>query len=613
MRLLNRLSSVLKYQWLVHFLIIQIFLKLLRLPHAFFNEWNIVKNHFGDFFNSFILSFYTDLPVLVYFFSPLWVLHILFRKGYMAKRIALALCILFVTLLTTIDVLYYPYTGTHINIGIFATISDHGNNISSYILSYGWAIPIIILFTWLFYKIPIKNLKSLYPRDAGPLKKIGLGLIYTVLLFLAARGGTMVRPFTAINLARVVPHSMVGISNSAPFEILSTLGVRPVIEPTFGQINDLNWIHNYKGGRKKNVCLIIVESLGKEYLELDSGRLTPFINSLRSKSIDFEYCFATGRRSKEMPPSIFLGLPKLMSEDYASGVYSRNKAINAFGLYGNDGYKTSFWHGGHNGTMEFESFLKQGGLESYMGMDQYPYKSDYDGGWGIYDMPYLQQFAQGLKDVKKPFFYSMFTLSTHHPYKINEPWATKLPKGPYENSQTIRYIDTSLALFFKSIQNESWYKNTLFVITADHTSLSKNFFYAYAIGKFWIPFIVYDTGNEKGVTIKTTVGHNDIMSTINALSGVKGAWYAAGNNGLDIGHDNMVVLRNDVEYSCIQYPYLLNINWDGEPLNFYLSYKGKRETPLKKQGPQYEKMLKYSRNYVRQFHHKIINNAWFIK
>ena len=91
------------------------------------------------------------------------------------------------------------------------------------------------------------------------------------------------------------------------------------------------------------------------------------------------------------------------------------------------------------------------------------------------------------------------------------------------------------------------------------------------------------------------------------------AWYAAGNNGLDIGHDNMVVLRNDVEYSCIQYPYLLNINWDGEPLNFYLSYKGKRETPLKKQGPQYEKMLKYSRNYVRQFHHKIINNAWFIK
>lgn len=604
------IKSIFKSQWFLHFLLAQFFLKILRLPHGVFHEKSNLLSHPLEWLHSILFSFYLDLPVIAYYFAPIWILHLIGSKRYKTNHLIFSLLCLLLLVVTAIDFSYYPFTGTHINAGIFKLLADPGNHILPYILSYWYLIPLILLITYGIYIFKNKSNQSLYTGLKHKPLKIAIGILYMGVFIIFARGGFYLKPLRSINIGKFVHPKLISYTNNGPFEIYSTIEGNQEVEPTFGVSDAFDWKKEYSGNSElKNVCILIVESLSQEYLNLDEGSVTPFINTLRTKSTEFKYCFASGRRSKEMPPSLFLGMPKILKDDYISSIYSRNSVKNAFALYQENGYDCSFYHGGANGTLEFESFLKFTGLENYFGMDQYPNPKDYDGAWGIRDRQYLSYYADELGKKKKPFFSSIFTLSSHHPYKLEKPFNKSLKKGPYENSQSIRYIDSSLSLFFKKIENAPWFKNTLFVITADHTSTSKNWFYQYNIGKHWVPFIVYNPANESKQIITKTTAQSDIVPTINKLSGIKGKWFAAGNNALDSTND-FTVMRSDAEYICIQYPYVLYMGFDGKAHEYFRIKPNKKRVKLKLKGDRFTKMMLNTQNYVRQYYSSILNNNW---
>ncbi len=604
-------KSIFKSQWFFHFAFAQLFLKVLRLPHGIIHQKNELFGHKMAWVESFFYSFYIDLPVIAYYFGPLWILHLFGSKRFKLNHIVFCSICLILMVLTGIDVSYYPFSGTHINASIFQLINDPGNQIMPYLASYWYLVVLILISTYAIYKCKGSENRILYSKESSVGKRILIGLIFCIGLFISARGGFYLKPLRSINIGKFVHPKLISYTNNGPFEIFSSIDAVQEKEPTFGHTNLLNWRKDYLTGSdaKKNVCLIIVESLGKEYLDMPNEKLTPFIHSLRKKSTEFTHCYSSGRRSKEMPPSIFLGIPKLLKDDYISSNYSHNQAVNAFGLYENNGYSTSFYHGGANGTLEFESFLKYTGLTNYYGMNQYPNQEDYDGAWGISDRKYLNYYAKELDHKKEPFFSSIFTLSSHHPYGIEPQFRKSLRKGPYENSQSIRYVDTSLALFFKKIQNKSWYKNTLFVITADHTSISKNPFYQYSIGRFHVPFILFNPQEPIRKTIETTCTPSDIVPTLNEMTGIKGSWFSAGHDARN-NTNAIAVMRSDDEFTSIQYPYVLYTGFDGKPVTFFKIDSNLNQIDLKLTGARFKKMHEYTLNYVRQHYHTILNNKW---
>ena len=97
-----------------------------------------------------------------------------------------------------------------------------------------------------------------------------------------------------------------------------------------------------------------------------------------------------------------------------------------------EGYHTSFFHGAKNGSMYFDQFMRTAGVKEFFGLNEYPNQDDYDGTWGIWDEPMLQWMSSKLNGFKQPFFSSIFSLTSHHPFVVPVKYRDQFPKGSVE-------------------------------------------------------------------------------------------------------------------------------------------------------------------------------------
>lgn len=259
-----------------------------------------------------------------------------------------------------------------------------------------------------------------------------------------------------------------------------------------------------------------MESFGSEYTALanDHQSLTPFFDSLAAKSTQFTNAYANGKTSIKGIPSIVAGIPTLFDGSFTYSAYNANSFESIGSLLKKKGYSTSFYHGGNYGTMGFDIFSKAAGFGNYFGRNEHPNSEDYDGHWGIFDEPFFQFFKTQLDKEKKPFATCFFSLSSHHPYTLPKQNKGKFKGNSLAIGASIQYADYALAKFFESAKKANWFNNTIFVITADHTSISKNERYQTDAGIYSIPLLIYNPTQLKGKIIEKTVQQIDIVPSI---------------------------------------------------------------------------------------------------
>jgi phosphoglycerol transferase MdoB-like AlkP superfamily enzyme len=154
------------------------------------------------------------------------------------------------------------------------------------------------------------------------------------------------------------------------------------------------------------------------------------------------------------------------------------------------------------------------GFDAYYGLEEYPGKEDFDGSWGIYDLPYFNYFAKQQSEMKEPFLTSIFSLSAHHPYRLPANYTDKCEKGSLKIHPMICYSDGALRAYFKAIKNEDWYNRSIFVITADHTAQSTIDAYATSMGIFAIPLIIFEPGSDIAFESNRTTQQADICPSV---------------------------------------------------------------------------------------------------
>jgi len=204
-----------------------------------------------------------------------------------------------------------------------------------------------------------------------------------------------------------------------------------------------------------------------------------------------------------------LGVPYFLSP------YSGNKINSLASVLGEKGYHTSFFHGAPNGSMGFQAFMNVAGVQHYFGKDEYNNDDDFDGIWGIWDEQFLSFYADKMNEFPQPFMSSFFSVSSHHPFKIPEKYDAHFKGGPLVIHRCVEYTDYSLKLFFKKISKMPWYKNTLFVITADHVSSEIEFpEHRTAWGYFSVPVIFFKPDNSLAFRSKQIVQQIDIMPSV---------------------------------------------------------------------------------------------------
>jgi phosphoglycerol transferase MdoB-like AlkP superfamily enzyme len=444
---------------------------------------------------------------------------------------------------------------------------------------YWFTIPLLII---VFYTLKIiankteLESKVIHFRKKNIFSSSIICLLCLTLVIFGFRGSFIFknRPITISNAGKYTnnPNEISLIINT-PFSLIRTYTVQDLKRKDYFKDSDLenytNIVKQYKREKivKKNVVVIILESMSTEYYgfynkdQKDYIGYTPFLDSLIDQSYTSYNSFGNGTKSIDAIPSILASIPATEFH-FSLSKYCTNKIDGIGSILNNEGYQTSFFHGAPNGSMGFESMNKLLGIKNYYGMDNYKNNSDFDGVWGIWDDKFFNYFADELNNMKEPFFSSIFSCSSHHPYKIPKEFNNKFKKGKHPMHECVQYTDHSLKLFFNKIKHEPWFKNTLFVITADHTNISFEKKYRSPIGIFRVPIIFYDPSNiNLNQKSKKIIQQIDIMPSILSYLDYNKPFLSLGNNifnsenGFAINYNNgfqmiideRVVIYNELE------------------------------------------------------------------
>ena len=460
------------------------------------------------------------------------------------------------------DSVYFQYTGRRSTVSVFTEFANEGNIASIMLTEFVNHWYLVLAFVFLVFL-----LWRCYTRPRLEVYRFGyhyylsqfIALVVMIPLAIVGIRGSVTagtRPITISNANEFVNRPVeASVVLNTPFSMIRSIGKKAFVTPDYMSIEQMEQTYSpvhahpvtdslsHKG---KNVVVLIVESMGKEYIgsfnsELEGGNYKgymPFIDSLVNKSLTFKYSYANGRISMDAMPSILSGLP-MMVEPFFLTPASLNDVEGLPAMLASEGYSSAFYHGAHNISMGFSAYAHSIGYQRYYGLDEYCQSEkyggmdDFDGKWAIWDEPFLQFTLDNIGQMKAPFLATVFTASSHHPYNLPEQYRdTFKDEGGQPIHKCVRYTDLALRRFFERASREPWYQNTIFVLVADHTNLSSHDVYKTDLGLYSIPIIFFTPDGSLQPALRDDIiaQQTDITPTLLHLLGYNRPYLAFGDD-----------------------------------------------------------------------------------
>jgi phosphoglycerol transferase MdoB-like AlkP superfamily enzyme len=529
------------------------------------------------------------------------------------------------------DIVYFRFTYKRMTADIFSyaandislgtLLPQFVNDFWGYFLLFGLFVSVLVVAVVRIKILPIK--RKIYPWLWHTLQIFGF-LLAIAITIIGIRGGLQLKPINIITAGKVSEARNAAMVLNTPFTIIKTFNQQNLPRTEYFDEITLDEIYSpvirpaatkalTKNGSPLNVVIIIMESLSAEHVgafnknQNKYAGFTPFLDSLMQHAVALRG-FANGKQSIEGIPAILASIPSLMDKPYINSSYAANKFNSLAELLGAKGYQTAFYHGGTNGTMDFDGFTQMAGFEKYYGRTEYNNETDYDGQWGIFDEPFFRFFAHGLSAMKPPFFATLFSLSAHHPYTIPEKYKGHFPEGNLEIQKTIAYADFALRKFFDNASRMPWFGKTLFVITADHTSEAWLPEYKTKTGIYQIPIVFYAPGLRLPTPDVSVTDQIDIMPSVLGLLGYNKPFVAFGQNIFNSSEGMAVNYINGV-YQLITDSWVLE--FDGiNSLSLY-NYKNDpllRQNLLLANRREAQRMEQLLKAIIQQYNNRMIDN-----
>ena len=578
-----------------------------------------------------------DIVGILYLNLPFILIYIFPGNHLQSKKFRVITDVLFFVsnavglLANCIDGVYYQF---NLRRSIFSSLVELKdiNNLGGLLLSFFtryWSVWVVWIFFMLGIWLIIKYIKS-----SGSFKskhtQFDFGFISVFFIVAGLRGGDLyhsTRPLGLNHAGEYVqqPHHTALVFNT-PFTIFKTIGGAEVQKLLYFKdeinlseaFNPIYLPDSSNTFRPYNVIVIVVESYSEEASGIvnkdkTTGGFTPFLDSLRQKSFYSVNSFANGKKSIEALPAIWCSLPSF-KQPFVLSSFSTNQTNSLPGILKTKGYHTSFFHGAPNGSMGFQSFANLVGIDHYFGKTEYANESDSDGIWGIWDEPFLQFFGKKLDQFPQPFFSTVFTLSSHDPFKIPSDLKGKFKKGPHPIYETLSYTDYALKRFFESIKNKPWFNNTVFVITADHTSSHATLLaFSNNVGRFKVPIFIYFPEHLKPRKTDINIQQIDIFPSLMALLKVEKPFLAFGKNIFDFkGNDYAINYFENYQWHSGKYVML----FDGEKPQglFNFAKDALLQNDLSKREPKkLEEMHFQAKGFLQQYQNRLIENRLMVK
>lgn len=392
--------------------------------------------------------------------------------------------------------------------------------------------------------------KIFYPQESNYKTKLLLFLVVAFFLFWGARGSlTSKRPINAsnaifcsdqmtnslgLNSLYTVAFAAYSMKNEGDVkkygkmdELEAYTRVKKYMDVTEFIPGEVPFLHLQKPDApqpKYNVVIFLQESLGAEYVGCLNGLpLTPELDKLAKEGLLFTNLYCTGTRSVRGIEQVTAGFLPNPSESIVKLGGSQQGFFTLADAFGRQNYDTSFIYGGMANFDNMASFFNGNGFKNIIDetdFDKDGKKYAMKGTWGYCDEDLAVKANEYYKNLgNKPFFSLMFSTSNHEPFEFPDGRIQlyEQPKNTVHNA--MKYADFSIGKFFELAKKEAYFKNTIFVVIADHNTRTygKNLV---PVNKFHIPALIIAPNVEKGITYDNLASQMDIPSTVLALSGI---------------------------------------------------------------------------------------------
>ena len=531
-----------------------------------------------------------------------------------------------------VDFAYFRYCSRRTTLAVFKEFAGDAGNFNlagRFFVDFWWVFAIALAFVLAlicFYG-GLRLTSPARARRAWHYVGYSAAMVFVVLLSVVGmRGSAFDFPLMMNHAAaRVNAPAEASIVLNTPFCIICA-SAQPAVKTypdDYGRASDYTPIHvppqSEERGRNrgKNVFVIILEGFGKEnmgYFNRGYESYTPFLDSLAGESLCFVRSFANGRTSNDAISSVLASIPALLPSTYVSSIYANNHIEGLGKLLSDEGYECAFLHGAPRGSMRIMQFANISGIKSYYGQEDFNDDSMYDGHWGIWDEPFFQYAARVVDCKSRPFLAVMFSVTSHHPYRIPPACESMFAEGALPAHRAIRYTDYAVGRFFETASRTSWFDSTLFVVVADHTSGAVHDEYKTSVGVYSIPIMFYapgDTLMARGVDSARVVQHIDVMPSILGYLDYQKPYFAYGK---DIFREqgSFSVNYGGGMYQIIQDEYVLQVN-DDNPVALY-NYESDPllQRNLKSELPDTaNRMHILYQGLIREYNNRISGNGTF--
>ena len=291
---------------------------------------------------------------------------------------------------------------------------------------------------------------------------------------------------------------------------------------------------------QKNVVLISIESLSAAYMKAYGYEesVTPFLDQLAQKSLFFTNLYATGNRTVRGLEALTLCIPPTAGESVIKREKENKNKFTTGSVFKSKGYSVKYLYGGYSYFDNMKDFYAGNGYEIVDRDNFTPEEITFANVWGVCDEDMAKKAISEMnKDYKagKPFFHHWMTVSNHRPFtypegKIDIPADSKSRKGG------VKYTDYSIMKFFEMAQKQPWFKNTVFVIVADHCSSSAGKT-ELPMDKYRIPAMIYAPEFVAPQKFSQVTSQIDVMPTVLGLLNFK---YQSKFLGQDVFSKNFV-------------------------------------------------------------------------
>ncbi|MEY3679303.1 MAG: hypothetical protein RI924_1444 [Bacteroidota bacterium] len=508
----------------------------------YFNE-KLRFEHWSAYFSPFFyglrldlsMAAYLTLPPLLYYLAGWFFPRIRFSPA-VAKTYTQI--ILFLSaFITVVNLNIYREWGTKFN---YRAI-DFAINSPNEALASSASSPLIlslIIFSFLIIAyLYLSRTLIVFQRPAGEHKQLHKVLstcFSLVLTFLLIRGGWQLAPINqsmsyysqkpienhaAVNTIWNLLHdiSKNRSNQQNPYPYLDVKEARRMVDELYPDVPKSD--QQVLSTSRPNVVLIILESFHADLVESLGGEkgLAPELEKVIKNGILFDQVYATGDRTDKGTIAILSAFPSQAIRSIIKENGKQEKLPSISEVFKKNKYHTSYYYGGESEFFGMKSYVLSHGYEKLVDKNEFERK-DMNSKWGAYDEKVFERQLQDLNKSEQPFFSTLLTLTNHEPFEVPGKPKFPLDEGPNLIRNTAFYTDSCIGAYLNAAQKTSWYKNTLFVLIADHGHrLPLNKYENWEARRYQVPLIFFGEVIKpvyRGTRINKIGGQTDLAKTL---------------------------------------------------------------------------------------------------